>query len=116
MMPLDGPRRVLVSEGPKVSSLKSTSGIGARRVSVNGPEGVPPPSKPTMPAGSGLKAPVKYATVGPAALSAIPKPVSSRSAGSKIPAPSASGSSKQRNGVSAEGGAQSKSFFGRRVF
>ncbi|KAF9527764.1 hypothetical protein CPB83DRAFT_907364 [Crepidotus variabilis] len=123
----DGPRRVLVSDGPKISTISNartatsvvpvkpaTSTNGPRRVPVVIPEREPPSVKPTMPAGSALKAPVKYATVGPAASSSIPKPVSRANPGSRIPAPSAA-SAKQRFGVPAETSTQSKGFFSRRL-
>ncbi|CAA7268002.1 unnamed protein product [Cyclocybe aegerita] len=108
----DGPRRVLISEGPKLAPASRTvthseqgksTGSGPRRIALIPPTNVTErtdvPAKPVVPAssGSGLRQPVKYATIGPSLASAIPKPIG-RPAGSKLPAPS--GNSKQRFGVS----------------
>lgn len=111
----DGPRRVLLSEGPKLISLaNSNHGVpadpakasltanGPRRIAVNTIVGVT--EKPAaviklvVPSQSstGLRQPVKYNAIGTS--SAIPKPVS-RIAGSRLPAP-AIGPSKSRFGVS----------------
>jgi len=103
----DGPRRVLASEGPKLNPTQRTqvkadqgksttaSASGPRRVAL-APEDTSTSGRSALPASSGLRQPVKYATVGPASASAIPKPVS-RNTGSRLPAPSTSGI--QRFGV-----------------
>ncbi|KDR85387.1 hypothetical protein GALMADRAFT_218479 [Galerina marginata CBS 339.88] len=120
----DGPRRVLISEGPKLNSVsnsrtaldhtKSSSTItGPRRIMVAAPVVEKAPSviaKPTAQASSGLKQPVKYATAGPS--SAIPKPIA-RAAGTKLPGPP---SSTARFGVPTSGLIGStKGLLGRRV-
>ncbi|KAF8973594.1 hypothetical protein BDZ97DRAFT_1775886 [Flammula alnicola] len=122
----DGPRRVLISEGPKLNYIsgsrvaahpeqaKPSSAVsGPRRVAVAPTDVVEKPTvlaKPVLvvQAGAGLKQPVRYATVGP--VSAIPKPVS-RTAGSRLPAPV---TSKARFGVPAAG-APGKGLLSRRV-
>ncbi|KAF8203029.1 hypothetical protein BJ912DRAFT_1138159 [Pholiota molesta] len=125
----DGPRRVLVSEGPKLNSLSRTSTFGhseptkaslaangPRRVVVNSvanvvdkPVGVVKPVAASQ-VSTGLKPPVKYNTIGPS--SCIPKPVS-RTAGSRLPAPT---SIKSRFGVPTVAASTStKGLLGRRV-
>lgn len=106
-VPGNGPRRVLMPEGPKSSSISNTRAVdqarsfstvsGPRRVAVAKPtnsvvERAPRSTKPVVPATSGLKQPGRYATVG---ATSIPKPVS-REAGSRLPGPQGG---KQRLGV-----------------
>ncbi|KJA25800.1 hypothetical protein HYPSUDRAFT_199499 [Hypholoma sublateritium FD-334 SS-4] len=110
----DGPRRVLLSEGPKLISLSNSNhGVpadpakasltvnGPRRIAVNTVGGVTEKPaaviKPVVPSQSstGLRQPVKYNAIGS---SAIPKPVA-RTVGSRLPAP-APGPGKSRFGVS----------------
>ncbi|KAF9477533.1 hypothetical protein BDN70DRAFT_994905 [Pholiota conissans] len=110
----DGPRRVLISEGPKFNSTSNArtaighseptkppvAGNGPRRIMINSvvnvvekPIAITKPAAP-LHVSTGLKQPTKYNTVG---ASSIPKPVS-RMAGSRLPAPT-SDSSKSRFGV-----------------
>lgn len=86
----NGPRRVLISEGPKLNS--RTMGQVEQPKTTNGPRRIAVAekaptvtAKPAAQANSGLRQPQKYSTVGPS--SAIPKPIP-RAAGSKLPAPS----------------------------
>jgi len=103
--PASGPQRVLATEVPKalnIAQAKSTT--GPRRVqaleTINGAG-----AKVDVPVSSGGKQPSKYGSVG-VGISGIPKPVTSRNSGSRIPAPP---SSKQRIGVPGKG------FLGRRL-
>ena len=99
----DGPRRVLVSDGPKVViTAKAQDAAQVKPVPpVDGPRRVRAPSRPNLATAGSIKQPPKYTTVGSAAAAAssIPKPIS-RNAGSRIPAPS---NSRQRFGVQADG-------------
>jgi len=101
----DGPRRVLISEGPKFTSNASSRTSaqleqakpsyaisGPRRVVVPPERGPNMVAKPPAQSSSGLKQPVKYATIGPT--TAIPKPIA-RAAGSKLPAPARFGGAKE---------------------
>ena len=97
----NGPRRVLISEGPKLTSVSNSRTVEQAKAgaALSGPRRIvaapPPPAaaekapivtaKPATQTTSGLKAPQKYSTVGPS--SAIPKTLP-RAAGSRLPAPS----------------------------
>lgn len=127
----DGPRRVLLSEGPKLISLANSSHAvpadqakatlavnGPRRIAVNtvvGAADKPTAAaiKPVVPSQSstGLRQPVKYSAIGTS--SAIPKPVT-RMAGSRLPAP-APGPSKSRLGVSTAASVPARGLQGRRA-
>lgn len=126
----DGPRRVLLSEGPKLISLANSSHAvpadqakaslavnGPRRIAANTVVGAADKPiaaiKAMVPSQSstGLRQPVKYSAIGTS--SAIPKPVT-RMAGSRLPAP-ALGPSKSRLGVSTAASVPGRGMQGRRA-
>ncbi|KAF8913044.1 hypothetical protein CPB84DRAFT_1820517 [Gymnopilus junonius] len=95
-----GPRRVLISEGPKLNTVSNTRTAGLVEQPKASPATIGPrrivvapavsekvstvTARPAAQVSSGLRQPQKYSTMGPS--SAIPKPVP-RAAGSKLPAP-----------------------------
>ncbi len=114
----DGPRRVLVNDGPKLKPPLNTKGqTNSTQVILGGPRRIPASESgnTTRPPRSTLNIvnPARCATIGTLAAgsTAIPRPVN-RNSGSKIPAPSGG---KQRFGVQIEPGGPNKGLLGRRA-
>ena len=114
----DGPRRVLVNDGPKLKPPLNTKGqTNSTQVTLGGPRRIPAsesgntarPPRSTL----NIVNPARCATIGSLAAgsTAIPRPVN-RNSGSKIPAPSGG---KQRFGVQIEPGGPNKGLLGRRA-
>jgi hypothetical protein len=105
--PTGGPRRVLATEAPRVRDIAKSINVQAKSINgMDGPRRVQ--ALDAIKAKTDLPVSGKYASLA-AAVSGIPKPVGSRTSGSRIPAPP---SNKPRIGAQIEAG---RGFLGRRL-